>query len=568
MTVTDENFRPQATDAIDAALQTLEANKHVWARTPVAARIAMLQSMKDGLMATAAKWAVTAAQKKGIPGGSALFGEEWLGGPYACMLALNLYSEALGALPLKAHLEPLSQRTLPGGQLAVKVFPRTLLEKVLSGGVSAEVWMEPGVSADNLASNTAQAYNTPEANREGKIALVLGAGNVSSIAPLDVLHKLLAEHQVCILKLNPVNEYMLPYFSAMLQPAIDLGLVRIVKGGAELGAYLSTHPLVQAIHITGSEAVHDAIVWGVGDDARDRKRAGTPKNPRPVHSELGAVTPTIIVPGPWNEADLQHQAQAVASQKLQNCGFNCASSQLMLLSAGWEFGAGFEQLVKQALTQAPQRVAYYPGARQRLQDIRKRYPMAELLSGPNALCERVYIPFDTAPQDRYFLDNEVFCPVLGRMLLPQSDPEPFLQAAIDFSNRELRGTLSANIIIHPATLSQLGGRFDELLQALRYGCIGVNVWAAFGFATPATPWGAFPGHPLDDVQSGRGSVHNAFMFDRAQRTVLRGPFRAMVKPPWWVTHASADKLGPKLTAMEYRPSLLKLPSILYTALQA
>ena len=63
-------------------------------------------------------------------------------------------------------------------------------------------------------------------------------------------------------------------------------------------------------------------------------------------------------------------------------------------------------------------------------------------------------------------------------------------------------------------------------------------------------------------------MHNAFMFDRAQRTVLRGPFRAMVKPPWWVTHASADKLGPKLTAMEYRPSLLKLPSILYTALQA
>ena len=62
MTVTDENSRPQATDAIDAALQTLEANKHVWARTPVAARIAMLQSMKDGLMATAAKWAVTAAQ--------------------------------------------------------------------------------------------------------------------------------------------------------------------------------------------------------------------------------------------------------------------------------------------------------------------------------------------------------------------------------------------------------------------------------------------------------------------------------------------------------------------------
>ena len=175
-----------------------------------------------------------------------------------------------------ATLAPRCSKASPtataSGQLAVRVLPHKLWERLLLSGISAEVWMEPGVSTDNLASNTAQAYSTPEASREGKIALVLGAGNVSSIAPLDVLHKLLAEHQVCILKLNPVNEYMLPYFSAMLQPAIDLGIVRIVKGGAELGAYLGTHPLVQAIHITGSEAVHDAIVWGVGDDAREIMR--------------------------------------------------------------------------------------------------------------------------------------------------------------------------------------------------------------------------------------------------------------------------------------------------------
>ncbi len=42
----------------------------------------------------------------------------------------------------------------------------------------------------------------------GKLALVLGAGNVASIAPLDVLHKLFIENQVCLLKLNPVNDYL------------------------------------------------------------------------------------------------------------------------------------------------------------------------------------------------------------------------------------------------------------------------------------------------------------------------------------------------------------------------
>lgn len=48
----------------------------------------------------------------------------------------------------------------------------------------------------------------PPAARQGKLALVLGAGNVASIAPLDVLHKLFIENQVCLLKLNPVNDYL------------------------------------------------------------------------------------------------------------------------------------------------------------------------------------------------------------------------------------------------------------------------------------------------------------------------------------------------------------------------
>jgi hypothetical protein len=138
--------------------------------------------------------------------------------------------------------------------------------------------------------------------------------------------------------------------------------------------------------------------------------------------------------------------------------------------------------------------------------------------------------------------------------------------AIAYANTQLRGSLSANIIIHPETLRALGQTFDTLLLELRYGAIGVNVWAAYSFLLATATWGAFPGHPLDDVQSGRGVVHNAFMFDKPERTVVRGPFRAFPKPPWFVTNRKADQLGPKLTALEYRPGLLKLPGILLASL--
>lgn len=558
--------RPPSADALDDALHTLGDNKHIWARTGVAARIEMLKRMKETLMPQARAWALTAADRKGIPAGSPLVGEEWLSGPYACMSALNLYIETLGAQPEKAYLRKLPQRTLPGGQLAVKVFPHTLIETLLATGVSAEVWMQPGVTCANLADNTARAYRQPDAARTGRVALVLGAGNVAAIAPLDVLYKLLVEHEVCILKLNPVNDYMLPFFSAMLQPAIDLGVVRIFKGGADVGVYLTGHPLVETIHITGSEAVHDAIVWGVGDEARQRKAAHTPKNARPVHSELGAITPTIVVPGPWSEADLQFQAEALVTQKLQNSGFNCAASQVMLLSSGWALTPRFEQLVKQVLHDAPQRAPYYPGASQRVVEVKRRYPQAEVVSDANALSERVFVPMDASPSDRHLFDNEVFGAVLARVSLEPSDPEAFLRAAIAYANTQLRGTLSANIIIHPSTLRMLGDKFDALLLDLRYGAIGVNVWAAYSFLLGTATWGAFPGHTLEDVQSGRGVVHNAFMFDKPQRTVVRGPFRAFPKPPWFVTHRKADQLGPKLTDMEYRPSLLKLPGIMVSAL--
>jgi hypothetical protein len=101
----------------------------------------------------------------------------------------------------------------------------------------------------------------------------------------------------------------------------------------------------------------------------------------------------------------------------------------------------------------------------------------------------------------------------------------FLRRAVEFCNDRLYGTLSVNIIIHPATRARLGADFDRAIAGLRYGGIGINAWAGAAFLLPRAAWGAYPGHTYTDVQSGIGVVHNALMFDKPLKTVVSAPFR-------------------------------------------
>jgi hypothetical protein len=65
--------------------------------------------------------------------------------------------------------------------------------------------MEAGVTVENLSQTQAIAYRDKQHN--GKVALVLGAGNVASIGPMDVLYKLFVEDQVVLLKTNPYRRF-------------------------------------------------------------------------------------------------------------------------------------------------------------------------------------------------------------------------------------------------------------------------------------------------------------------------------------------------------------------------
>lgn len=157
-------------------------------------------------------------------------------------------------------------------------------------------------------------------------------------------------------------------------------------------------------------------------------------------------------------------------------------------------------------------------------------------------------------------------PVLAETRLAGADASEFLRNAVRFCNETLWGTLCANIIIHPRTAQALGGKLEEAIADLRYGTVAINQWAALGYIWGSTSWGGYPGSTPHDIQSGVGVVHNTFMFDKPEKSVVYGPFRVWPKPPWFITNRRMRDVFSKLVELEADPNVLKALRIGLTAM--
>ncbi|GAA2056994.1 aldehyde dehydrogenase family protein [Catenulispora yoronensis] len=559
---------------IDQALTELAAGVEAWKACGLSRRRELIQRLHAATAANAEAWVGAAAVYKRLPDGSQLRGEEWTSGPYAVLTAAAVLAQSIAALEAgRSPVDGYGFGTAPGGRTTVKILPHGVYDRLLLSGFTAEVWMPPGVTEADVRAQAGLALRDPAG--PGGVGVVLGAGNITSIPVLDVLYELYANNRVVLLKLNPVTDVLFDAFSKVLAPFIDLGLVRIVRGGADAGGYLVHHDLVDHVHMTGSALTHDAIVWGTGEEAAARKAAGTPLLTKPITSELGGVSPTIVVPGRWSDADLKFQAEHVVTQKLHNGGYNCIASQIVVVGSDWPQKEAFLNHLRTALAKAPARPAYYPGSDARVAQACQAYPDAEQIRS------RVLISVpgdadDTAPEPA--LTTEYFGPVLGVMELP-GDARQFLATAVRAANDRFAGTLGVNIIADPRTISGLGAAFDQAVADLRYGTVTINAWTGVGYLTAAATWGAFPGHTLDNVQSGIGVVHNAVLLANPERTVLRGPFRPSPralfhgeasmspKPPWFVTNKTAATTGRRLTGFAAKPRWSALPGVFISALR-
>jgi len=572
---------PSSRGVIDEAVADLQAHRRVWAAVTAAERAGLVRELRRRFLAVADRWISACEKGKGIdPRSGSGAGEEALAGPYLILRNLRLLQRSLEGIARTGHPPiPGPVWTRPGSaQVVARVFPQDLYDRIFYGGVTAEVWMEPGVTRASLPETMAVAYR--QAERPGGVALVLGAGNVSSIGPMDTLYKLFVEDRVVLYKPNPANAYLGPLMEEAFAPLAERGLFRLVYGGADVGSYLCNHPGVDEVHVTGSDKTYEAIVFGAGPEGERRQRAGAPLLAKPVSAELGNVSPVIVVPGPWSDGDLAYQAENLVTMIANNAGFNCNATRVVVTDAAW---SGRERLlagVRERLARLPPRRAWYPGAADRFDAFLAQHPEAERF-GARAngdLPWTLVAGLDPERRDEICFSTEAFCSLFAETPLgagPGPGPSKtagaaeFLARAVDFVNERLWGTLNVTLLVHPRSLADpaVARALEAAVAGLRYGTVSINHWAAVGYGLVVTPWGAYPGHTAADIQSGTGWVHNTLMFSRLRKAVVRAPFRAFPKPAWFVTHRTAGKLTSRLVRFEAAPSPAKLPGILGLALR-
>ena len=564
------------TEHLDRVLANLAGHKTVWARLPIRDKIQYLIEVRQATLANAERWADAETKAKQLQAGSPLVGAEaWLGGPYGLVAWLSASIQTLTALDTGADvLAHVKLHRSVDGKLVARVLPHDVYEELLFNGITADVWMRDGVNEQNLRENMAGFYRREDP--DGVLALVLGAGNVSAIVPLDILDRMINCGEVVVGKMNPVNEYLGPIFEDIFAPLVRHGYLAFVYGGGDVGEYLTHHDAVQAIHITGSAHTHDLIVYGPGEEGQRRKAADDRVVGKPINSELGGVGATIVLPGPWAGADFRYQSEHVVTQKLHNSGHNCVASQVLVLPADWDGSPRLLREIRRRLDTSEPRPAYYPGTEQRLSALQQAEPATEVLGGGDA--KRMLVAGVDPATEHYGFRTEFFAPALVTTSLP-GDAAQFLQRAVDFCNDRLYGTLSVNLIVHPKTRRQLGADFDRAIAALRYGGIGINAWVGAAFLIARAAWGAYPGHTYTDVQSGIGVVHNALMFDQPLKTVVSAPFHPFPrsvrrgentlfpKPPWFLTNQTSESTARKLTEFAAAPSAAKLPALFASALR-
>lgn len=556
--------------ALDTAVLELRQGAVRWAATSPAQRVALLERVIADTHAVGREWNEAACRSKGLDPEGPDGGEELLAGVGMFVRLMTSYRQSLRDIARTGRPRypgPVHHRS--GDRLAVGVLPASWLDRVLYTGDRAEVWMEPGVEEATLRSNQAAAYAHP-LDHAG-VCLVLGAGNVAALAPKDVVHQLVGEGRVAILKVNPVNDYLVEFWQRSLAAFIEAGYVRIVRGGADVGEYLVHHPGVDVVHITGSESTFDTIVFGAGDEGARRKAAGESRIEKPLTAELGNVSPVIIVPGEWSRREIRYQAAHVATMLVNNAGFNCLTPRVLVTHARWPQRGEFLDALEAVLATVPTRRAYYPGAFERRDRFLAAHPDAHQIGAVacDAMPWTVIRDVDPTRRDDVCFRVEAFCALTSETALDAATPEEFVRRAVDFCHDVLHGTLSTTLLVSPRTLRRgtMRASVDQAVADLRYGTIGVNVWHALGILAGSTPWGAYPGHVATDIQSGVGVVGNSYMFAAPQKSVVRGPFVAWPIPPWFVTHRHSAAVMRRLFDVQCTQRWRKVPGLLLDALR-
>ena len=574
---------------LDRAAADLGAAATTFARMPPVEKAALLRALLPRTLEEARAQVEAACVAKGIDPSGPMAGEEWLAGPCLTLSNIRLLAEALDDIHRrgKPRLGRGGVHVRRDGRVEVGIFPQGVQERVLYGGVRAHALLQHGATAASARAEQASFYQ--QRDPEGGVTLILGAGNVASIPPMDALHSLFVDGRVVLLKMSPVNAYLGPFFERAFAPLVERGFLRIVYGGAAVGAHLAEHPAVTHLHITGSAETHDRIVWGAPGAEQERRRAaGEPRLAKPITSELGNVSPVMVLPHLYAEDELWFQARSVATQVMNNASFNCNAAKMLVLPRGFAQRPLFLAMLARAFEAVKPRRAYYPGAHDRharLTEGRAALDAAVLrlppelplppgvlrfgAPGADELPWTMVVGLDEADAGEPLFREEPFCSLLSVVEVGSSDPVHFLDEATRFCNERLWGTLAASLVVHPLSEEEpaVAEALDRALLALRYGAIAINQWPAMVYGAVSPPWGGHPSATLSSVQSGLGFVHNTSMLGGVEKVILRAPLRAIPRPPYFFDHRRSHEVGARLAAWTAAPGWSRAWSVAAAALK-
>ncbi len=540
---------------IDRFISTLRTKSKEFNSISNVQLASMLEETISNIKEVSYFWATICSDNKGTTKTPAE-GEEWLGGPFASVLATQYYIKSL------INDDDLVEGNFNNSENSYKVFPNNFIERITFPFINAKVYFNKSMSFEDI--NKFRGFSK-RYDIEPSITLILGAGNFSSIPYLDVLYHLITRRSVILLKLNPVNEYLKPVFEKVFKNFIERGYIIVTNGNINESKYMATHPGINHIHLTGSDKTYEDIVYGRELTGNERSIKTLSKiNPKPITSELGNVTPIIIHPGKWSTSDIKYQARKIVTGKLNNNGFNCIAAQVVVLPDGWGHTETLIKYVKYYMNKAKDRKAYYPDSIERLTKLEKdkSYERVNSLS-----CTTPHLTREIKAYNKYELD-EVWSSTIYFRKIAYSNAEDYVKNSIDYCNNELWGNLGVSVIIKNHNNKFNKHITNSYIENLKYGTIAINEWAAIGYIIPQLPWGGFPGNKDNDIQSGQSVVHNSMLFESPLKGIVETKFRIsrLIDPPWFITNRKSRRLFMNLTYFQINNTKINLIKLIFSAL--
>ena len=313
-------------------------------------------------------------------------------------------------------------------------------------------------------------------------------------------------------------------------------------------------------------------------------------------SELGCITPWIVVPTKYTRKQLVHHVQILMSGVHSNASSNCLSPKVVIFDENWDQKDEFIDCLREEWQSAVLPVAYYPGSRKRWSDYRERYPTAvewdsktgegtkerhltpPMLNAANGDKEATLLPLLcvdvevdlTSPEGRkaakqeYAFQYEPFCPVLTFATVRNTNNlQEYMESAVTLCNDYVYGSLSCSMSV-PDTLK------DEMsvqtaIADLKYGSIGVNTFTGFCYQYG---WGGHTSQEcLECVESGLGRINNYLFVPHLEKVVVRAAFVWSTHPKYNPDFVQAKKELDAVGKFVMKPGVMTLLQLLGATIQ-